>query len=155
MKEFEILQLILTCSHLLTQKSERSSWKWNRQHHLFPLIKSVLLLLINVLSYVHIWQIFSRQPGLQRCMEIWGHSISIQKWWCRKSMELSFNHLAITRNRLFNFTSKNKYIETNFKKVFFGKISGCIKHIKCLSHIINNTRLKQRGCVERFWRDKP
>ena len=28
-----------------------------------------------------------------------------------------------------------------------GKISGCIEHIESLSHIINNARLKQRGCV--------
>ena len=51
------------------------------------------------------------------------------------------------RNRLFNFASKNKYIETNLQKGFWKKTSGCIEHIECLSHIINNARLKQRGCV--------
>ena len=53
----------------------------------------------------------------------------------------------IIRNRLFNFASKNKYIETNLQEAFLEKISGYSKHIECLSHIINNARLKQRGCV--------
>ena len=51
------------------------------------------------------------------------------------------------RNRLFNFASKNKYIEKNLQKGFWEKTSGCIEYIECLSHIINNARLKQRGCV--------
>ena len=54
---------------------------------------------------------------------------------------------SIIRNRLFNFASKNKYIETNLQKGFWEKISGCIEHIECLLHIINNAKLKQRGCV--------
>ena len=35
----------------------------------------------------------------------------------------------------------------NFQKGFWEKISGCIEHIECLSHIISNARLKQTGCV--------
>ena len=54
---------------------------------------------------------------------------------------------SIIRNRLFNFASKNKYTETNLQKGFWEKISGCIEHTESLSHIINNARLKQRGCV--------
>ena len=73
MKDLKILQLILTCSHLIKRKSQRSSWKWNRQHHLAPLIKSVLLLLRNILSYVCVWEIFSRQPGLQRHFLMYGN----------------------------------------------------------------------------------
>ena len=60
---------------------------------------------------------------------------------------LSKEFTSIIRNRLFNFTSENKYIKTNLQKGFWEKISGSIKHIKCLLHIINNTRLKKRGCV--------
>ena len=35
----------------------------------------------------------------------------------------------------------------NLQKGFWEKISDCIEHIECLSHIINNARLKQTGCV--------
>ena len=54
---------------------------------------------------------------------------------------------SVIRNRLFDFASKNNYIETNLQKGFWEKVSGCIEHIECLTHIINNARLKQRGCV--------
>ena len=35
----------------------------------------------------------------------------------------------------------------NVQKGFWEKVSGCLEHIECLLHIINNARLKQKGCA--------
>ena len=42
---------------------------------------------------------------------------------------------------------KNECIESNLQNGFWGKASGCVEQIETLRHIINNTRLKQKGCV--------
>ena len=40
-----------------------------------------------------------------------------------------------------------EYIESNLQKGFWEKVSSCVEHIETLTHIINNARLKQKGCV--------
>ena len=56
---------------------------------------------------------------------------------------LSKTFTSVIRNRLFNFASKNKYIETNLQKGFWQETPDCIKRIVCLSHTMNNARLKK------------
>ena len=60
---------------------------------------------------------------------------------------LSKTFTSVIRNRLFNFASKNKYIEKNLQKGFWQETPDCIKRIVCLSHTMNNARLKKRDCV--------
>ena len=53
----------------------------------------------------------------------------------------------LIRNRLHTFAVDNGYTETNIQKGFWEKISECVEHIETMAHMINNARIKQRGCV--------
>ena len=55
--------------------------------------------------------------------------------------------MSVIRNRLYQFVGKNEYTESNLQKNFWEKVSGCVEHVDTLTHIINNARLKQKGCV--------
>ena len=54
---------------------------------------------------------------------------------------------SLIRNRLYTFAADNGYIQTNIQKGFREKISGCVELVETLTHIINNARIKQRGCA--------
>ena len=53
---------------------------------------------------------------------------------------------SILRNRIYDFSYKNKCIESNLQKGFWDDISGCIEHIETLTHI-NHARKKQRSLI--------
>ena len=57
------------------------------------------------------------------------------------------NLTLVIRNILHQFVEKNEYIETDLRKGFWEKVSGCVEHIERLTHSIKNARLKQRGYV--------
>ena len=44
-------------------------------------------------------------------------------------------------NRLYIFEADNGCIETNIRKGFWEKISGCVEHIETLTHTVNNARI--------------
>ena len=117
-------------------------------------MKSSVSLCPLVLPYVRVWQI---DPGSLNCKDIsWrvesqsGVTILAYKKGDAGNPDnfrlitlqpvLSKVFTSIIWNRLFTFASKNKYIEKNLQKGFWEKISGCIEHIECLSHIINNAK---------------
>ena len=54
---------------------------------------------------------------------------------------------SLVRNSLYTFAADNGYLETNIQKGFWEKISRYVEHIETLTHMINNARIKQRGCV--------
>ena len=54
---------------------------------------------------------------------------------------------SLIRTRLYTFAADNGYIQTNIQKGFREKISGCVELVETLTHIINNARIKQRGCA--------
>ena len=54
---------------------------------------------------------------------------------------------SLIGNRLYTFAADNGCIETNIQKGFWEKISGRVEDIEALTHMINNARIKQRGCV--------
>ena len=53
---------------------------------------------------------------------------------------------SILRNRIYDFSYKNKCIESNLQKGFWDDISGCIEHTETLTHI-NHARKKQRSLI--------
>ena len=53
----------------------------------------------------------------------------------------------VIRNRLYQFVSTNKFIETNIQKGFWSDISGTIEHTETLTYLLNHWKLKQRNLV--------
>ena len=60
---------------------------------------------------------------------------------------LSKEFTSLIHYRLHTFAADNGYIEMNIQKGFLEKNSGCVEHTETLTRMINNARIKQRGCV--------
>lgn len=52
---------------------------------------------------------------------------------------------SLTRDKIFEFLSKNKYVETHYQKGFSPGISGTFEHIAEMTHLINKSRTKQNS----------
>ena len=54
---------------------------------------------------------------------------------------------ALIRNRLFEFVSKNSFIESDIQKGFWSNISGSVEHLETLTNIMRHSKRKQRQLV--------